>query len=133
MSLDPAKWARDYTTGNESVDLQHQYFAKLINRICADLHASNDTKYKKRLLDELVKYARFHFTSEENIAYSLGLEGLGRHHERHHELLDEIDTHIDDLLIGKYSTDDFVNFLVEWFYGHTVYEDTRFFLGDKNS
>ena len=84
-------------------------------------------EYRKKLLDELTKYARFHFTSEENIAFDLKLDGLNGHHERHIELLAELDMHINDLFSRKYTTEEFVNFLLQWFIGHTVYEDTKLF------
>ncbi len=127
MNLDSVKWKQDYSTGNESVDFQHQHFAALINRISTNLLAPMDTGHTKKLLDELGKYARFHFTSEENIAFELGLKGLGMHHDRHIEMLEELDMHIDDLFSGIYATKDFINFLSNWFIGHTIYEDIKLF------
>ena len=129
MSLDPVKWKKDYSTGNESVDFQHQYFASLINRISENLLETNDMEYRRRLIDELMKYGQFHFTSEENIATSLGLKAVNKHHQRHVELLEEIRRYSEDLFDGKCSTNDFVEFLFHWFIGHTVYEDTSFFSG----
>lgn len=131
MRLDPVNWKKEYSTGNESVDYQHQYFAKLINRISDNLLETNDLEYRKRLLYELTKYAQFHFTSEENIAYSLELKGINKHHERHMELLEEIRHHSKELFVGKYTTEAFVEFLFHWFIGHTIYEDTSFF-SEKN-
>jgi len=127
MSLDPVKWKKEYSTGNESVDFQHQYFAQLINRISGNLMENDDVEIRKKLLDELMKYAQFHFTSEENIAYSQGVEGISKHHQRHEELLEEIKAHSEDLFEGKYMAKEFVEFLFHWFIGHTVYEDTSFF------
>lgn len=125
LKLDP-----ELKTGNESVDLQHHFFAELINRVSANLLESQDHDYRKRLLSELEKYAVFHFTSEENIAYSYKIECLRKHQERHAELLNELNTHVNDLLSGRYSTDDFILFLCNWFVGHTMYEDCKFFNGE---
>jgi len=74
-----------------------------------------------------VKYADFHFTSEENVAISCDLQPLQKHQERHKELLSELNMHVNDLLSGRYSTDKFIGFLHDWFAGHTIYEDRRLF------
>lgn len=124
------KWQDGFATKNESVDLQHHYFVDLINRISTTLRETDDRKLHKKLFLEIVKYADFHFTSEENIAFTCKLPGLQKHHERHAELLDELKHHIEDLLAGSYSADDFTSFLINWFTGHTVYEDKKFFQGE---
>lgn len=114
-------------TGNAAVDSQHQFFADLINRISENLLVTKDHDYKEKLLSELIKYGTFHFTSEENIAFSRKLKGLHRHRERHLELIDELEHSIQKLLLGGCSTDDFIKFLHDWFIGHTMYEDHNLF------
>jgi hemerythrin len=129
MNLHKLKIDPEFKTGNVSVDLQHQYFSELINRISVALLETNDDDYRKRLLSELVKYGTFHFTSEENIAFSCNIKGLRKHQERHEELLKELNAHINDLLSGRYSTGDFIGFLCDWFAGHTMHEDYKLFKG----
>ncbi|MET0118472.1 MAG: hemerythrin domain-containing protein [Sedimenticola sp.] len=128
MAISTLTWKPEYTTGNESVDHQHQYFTELINRVCASLERSDDEAYRRRLLMELVKYGEFHFCSEENIAYELGLKGQPVHRDRHREMLSELNDHVEDLLAGRYTVARFADFLHNWFAGHTIYEDTAFFL-----
>jgi hemerythrin-like metal-binding protein len=123
-------WKPDMGTGNEAVDLQHQYFVTLINRIAINLADTRDDAYRMKLLDEIRKYADFHFTSEENIAFACGkIVGLHSHHERHQELLTELHDHTSDLLKGHYTVEEYIQFLHEWFVGHTIREDRLFFGG----
>ena len=61
------EWNSDYLVGVDEIDLQHQYFAKLINRIEAKIPSIAHTDVHSPLLTELIYYARFHFLSEENI------------------------------------------------------------------
>ena len=121
------EWESNFDTGNETVDLQHRYFVALINRVAINFKETDDDAYKEKLISELRKYADFHFTSEENIATSYNLPGLSGHHRRHLELLEEFNHHAADLKNGSQSVDDFLNFLTDWFIGHTVYEDQRLF------
>lgn len=123
-------WKPEMGTGNEAVDLQHQYFVTLINRIAQNLVEASEENYRLHLLDEIRKYADFHFTSEENIAFACGKAiGLRAHHERHQELLEELHNHTRDLLDGHYTVERYILFLHEWFVGHTIHEDRSFFTG----
>ena len=121
------EWDSDFETGNEYVDLQHRYFVDLINRVGVFFRETEDEAYKENLISELRKYADFHFTSEENIATSIGLPGVIAHHERHQELLNEFNHHANDLKTGSKTVDQFLEFLTNWFIGHTVYEDQNLF------
>ncbi len=123
------KWQEGFATRNESVDLQHHYFVDLINRVSTTIRETDDPGVHKRLFLEIIKYADFHFTSEENIVLTCKLPGLQRHHDRHAELLEELKHHTEDLLAGSYTADDFIQFLTNWFTGHTIYEDGKMFHG----
>ena len=120
------EWQKDFETGNEYVDLQHRYFVDLIKRVSMNFKESDDDAYKERLINELRKYAEFHFTSEENIATSCKLPGVRGHHERHQELLEEFNHHAADLSNGSLTVNQFLNFLTDWLIGHTLYEDQKF-------
>ena len=121
------EWQKDFETGNEYVDLQHRYFVDLIKRVSMNFKESDDDAYKERLINELRKYAEFHFTSEENIATSCNLPGVSAHHQRHQELLEEFNYIAEDLNKGKKTVDEFIAFLTHWFIGHTIYEDKKLF------
>jgi len=121
------EWESTFATGNEYVDLQHRYFVDLINRVGTNFNQTDDDAYKEKLVNELRKYADFHFTSEENIATSCNLPGVTVHHQRHVELLEEFNQHAEELNKGLKTVDEFLGFLTEWFMGHTIYEDQKFF------
>ena len=121
------KWESDFETGNEYVDLQHRYFVDLINRVGKNFKETDDDAYKKNLVNELRKYADFHFTSEENIATAFKRPGVRSHHQRHAELLEEFNEKAEKLNQGLKTVDQFLDFLTEWFMGHTIYEDQKLF------
>jgi len=121
------EWESEFETGNEYVDLQHRFFVDLLNRVGINFRETDDAAYAEKLISELRKYADFHFTSEENIATSCNLQGVSAHHQRHLELLEEFNHHAEDLKKGLITVDQFLGFLTDWFVGHTVYEDQKFF------
>ena len=121
------EWESEFETGNEYVDLQHRFFVDLLNRVGINFRETDDAAYTEKLISELRKYADFHFTSEENIAKFCNLQGVSAHHQRHLELLEEFNHHAEDLNKGLITVDQFLGFLTDWFVGHTVYEDQKFF------
>ena len=121
------EWESDFETGNEYVDLQHRFFVDLLNRVGTNFRETDDVAYTEKLISELRKYADFHFTSEENIAASCNLPGVGAHHQRHLELIEEFNHHAEDFNKGLMTVDQFFGFLTDWFIGHTIYEDQKFF------
>ncbi|MBF0283729.1 MAG: hemerythrin domain-containing protein [Magnetococcales bacterium] len=125
--MEPFPWNAKFAIGVELVDLQHRYFLDLINRVWDGFSLSEDEVYQRRLIQELRKYAEFHFLSEENLAYSLGLPHLSLHHERHMELLGELDRRTEAVLREGADAEEFFMFLISWFSGHTYYEDRILF------
>ena len=100
----------------------------MINRIRKSFKESDDASYQEKLISELKKYIDFHFTSEENIAASHSItENIRDHQQRHSELLEEFDHRAEDLDRGLKTIDEFIEFLSDWFVGHTIYEDQKLF------
>jgi hemerythrin len=121
------EWVKEFEIGNESVDIQHRYFLGLINRIGKTFRESNDKAQKGRLWSELYKYADFHFTSEENLAMSQGVENVDQHHRLHLDLLENLNLYRHDLNSGEKTIDDFLEFITDWFLVHTMHEDRKLF------
>lgn len=112
------EWNREYETGVAEIDLQHRYFLSLIGRIESELRGTDDPAYRKRLIEELHRYAKFHFVSEENIMYKLGYPELEKHRKHHIDLLDKLSNRS-----MSQDTGSLVAFLITWFRHHTVEED----------
>ena len=91
MTFFVPEWKVEYDTGVTEIDLQHRFFLALIKRLNTELAICTDLRYRERLLDELAKYAVFHFTSEENLMIKFGYPDFDRHHRLHLDLIDELD------------------------------------------
>jgi hemerythrin len=119
------EWNSDFETGINAIDLQHHFFLSLINRLADDLHETDDSRYRKQLLNELIKYAQFHFASEENIMYRLGCPNLADHKKMHDNLIDSLHGQIGMFEIELAHAEDIVKYLGEWFVVHTLGEDGK--------
>lgn len=124
----PLPWRAEYELGVEDIDLQHHYFANLINRLSRDFEQVHDEVLRLSLLAELNAYARFHFVSEENLMARASYPGLAQHRAQHLRLIDEL-SHREGRLVLRRGDDDaapVLDFLVQWFLGHTMHEDRQF-------
>jgi hemerythrin-like metal-binding protein len=121
------EWNKAYEVGNEDIDIQHIYFYRLIKRLqLASLNKKNP-RYLELLIEELEKYAIFHFASEINIAIENHLSDVDAHAKLHEALLKKLKSYKSDVLRGEMKVEDFLQFVLKWFMSHTCYEDGRFF------
>ncbi|MCB1956693.1 MAG: bacteriohemerythrin [Rhodocyclaceae bacterium] len=119
------EWSPRFELGIPEVDLQHHYFADLINRLLEELGTA-DTRYQKRLIRELDAYARFHFISEENLMFRAGYPQLDEHARHHFALIDELNVRETRFAHGQIAATDITDFLIAWFLHHTAREDRSF-------
>lgn len=80
-------WKDEYETGVEEIDRQHKEFVKLINRLNIMHDAGNHSGYALRLMNEVGKYADYHFTSEENLMDLTKYPHLETQQKAHKDLL----------------------------------------------
>lgn len=124
----PIAWSPSFELGVEDIDLQHHYFANLINRLAQDFAVITDAKLRLSLLAELNAYARFHFVSEENLMARHGYPDADAHRALHLRLIDELSARETQMIMKNEPADAaaVLDFLVQWFLGHTTREDRAF-------
>lgn len=118
-------WNEKYEIGVQRIDFEHRIFADLINNLADKIAAGKDMLSLTRTLREVVKYADFHFISEENIMTEIGYPGIKEHTALHRQLQQTLNERAQVLAAGDETPADLLNFLVEWFLDHTVREDSR--------
>ena len=118
-------WNNKYNTGIEEIDYQHRYFLELINRFNTRVNNGLDEPMVHRHLTELLKYAQFHFYSEENLMMLNQFPLIEEHVELHLDLIDKLSVMLMNFEIGRASLSEILEFLIEWFIDHTVKEDTK--------
>ena len=121
-------WKKEYDIGVNEIDLQHHYFAELINRLTLELTEQTDNDYRNSLIDELNAYARFHFISEENLMRKANYPGLVQHRTHHQQLMSELaNMELElDMNTSDRNIQVIIDFLVQWFIHHTTIEDRLF-------
>ena len=74
-------------------------------------------------LEELHKYADFHFTSEENVMLMNGYPDYEKHKKQHDELIQTLANTINFLDVKRIDKNQLIDFLTHWFVDHTTLVD----------
>ncbi len=120
--MDIVSWKESYSVGNEEIDCEHKVFVTIIQRIHESVR-DGDHRRVARLFAELVKYADFHFLSEENIMHDVGYPEADAHRAEHCKLLATLRSKLDGIRAGKEVVAEIVPFVLEWFVSHTTKRD----------
>ncbi len=78
------------------------------------------------LLEELVRYTEFHFYSEELLMSFYDYTEIEDHKMIHINLIEDLTNNRLLIESGDLAFDDFLSFVVDWFFNHTVEYDGQF-------
>ncbi|HOW56478.1 MAG TPA: bacteriohemerythrin [Smithellaceae bacterium] len=118
-------WKEEFLTGVEEIDRQHQEFVKLINRLNIIQGYGDKGNYALRLMDEVGKYAEYHFASEENIMYLTEHPHLDDQQKMHKALILKYRQWTESYKNHKAEIEDIIRFLEGWFTEHTINQDKK--------
>lgn len=123
--MDMIQWDDRFLVGISEIDRQHRDFIKLINRLLIINGTGASEVLAKRMLMELVKYAEYHFISEENIMLILQYEGMDAQHLEHQRIIGVLNGKVSGYLRQTETLEGLLGYLVEWFITHTTTEDRK--------
>lgn len=121
------EWKEEYSVNVKEIDNQHKDFVDLVNRLYT---AINEKKIKENIEDifeELIKFSKYHFSTEEKYFDKFNYEFKGFHKSEHNMFIEKI------LKLQKQYKDDeitisfeLVDFLEDWFLGHLNMVDKQY-------
>jgi len=109
------------------IDEDHKKLLELANHLHDAIRSQRGSQAMASLLEELLKFAQYHFAREEAFFASTGYEDAVRHKKQHDFLSEELRK-----IQQRYSdgspalTMDTMVFLKDWLYGHTLGSDARY-------
>jgi len=121
------EWSKKYEVGNYEIDSEHKLFVRIIQKFADSLMNKANNFYIERLVNELLKYAEFHFYSEETIMIEIEYPDIIAHKQEHEKLLEQMRNMVmvvemDD---DKIYESDYTDFLLNWFINHTIKQDKK--------
>ena len=117
------EWSSGLEVGHYAIDSQHMMFIDIINRLFSNLEPGFDRKCFEMSLQELLKYADFHFCSEEVIMLENNYPDYESHKNEHQELMLQLRSLLSSISFESKDFQALKTFLIEWFQTHTVTVD----------
>lgn len=122
--LNSFKWDKNFETGLDDVDEQHQFLVGFINKY-GELLSENNISLQgvQMALFELSRYAEFHFKEEENLMRQAGIyhQHLEHHIQIHHAFMSDVMTMQSFISEqNRESAEQLLNFLIHWLAYHIL-------------
>jgi hemerythrin len=121
------EWDKKYEVGNLEIDSEHKIFVRIIQKIISATGMKKDRNYIERLIYEMLKYADFHFHSEETVMLELNYPDFSDHQKEHERLLLKLRNMVSIVELKDYSRPmvDLIQFLTDWFVTYTITVDKK--------
>jgi hemerythrin len=113
-------WKDKYKVGNVSIDNEHEVFVLIIQKIIETYREGKGKEGLQRSINELYKYAEFHFCSEENVMFFANFPNFETHRKEHQKLLIELRQIMLTVDNSEIKTKELISFLMKWFVQHTL-------------
>lgn len=119
------QWSSKFSVGIAKIDTQHQKLFSMINMLITSMSNQDDTTSLSWLVEDLISYVHYHFSSEEN--YLRAHPMYSSHCQEHHAFT----TKIKEFELAKSDQTslkpDVFAFLVSWLSDHVLARDRAHF------
>jgi len=122
----PAEWDPRLSVDDRYIDTQHAMLFYLTARLKEALASDEGRNHLVKILDEVKKYATFHFASEENHMAEMGYPDRHEHTRIHTRMLVELSEHIRDIRLDWQFGHAALQFVEGWLNHHVAHEDQKF-------
>lgn len=127
MNLNLIDWSDSLSVKNVELDEQHKKIICIINDLHYALLKKKGNEILDDILEELVDYAKLHFSAEEKLFEKLDYPGAEAHIAQHCEFVNKVLSFKWDLERGKVTLSiDVMEYLVSWFLGHIQRVDQEY-------
>jgi hemerythrin len=128
-------WEESFRVKVAEIDEQHRRWIEIINELHDALTSTGaGGQLTERILGEMLDYAAFHFSFEEDYLRKIGYPELEKHRHQHQHFLDTIlnkfqAEHRGDLVLNT----EVMRLLTDWLRDHILTEDRKYMLFSQSS
>jgi len=131
------KWDQSYSVNVAEMDRQHKQLVNLINRMYEAIEqgrqgnpltsAIREMEAQGHVINELVKYTSYHFSTEEKHMLNYDYPEYDLHKREHDKFIDRIESFKRTLHDGEgVHSSEIVEFLKKWLTGHIMGLDKKY-------
>jgi hemerythrin len=120
------EWINEYSIGIEEIDAQHKRILELIRKTHLLAGQSTENAQQLGLLNELIRYMHFHFSSEEHLMREYNYPKIMEQNTQHDQLLKDLNIKYKEIESGRGNLVQFLFIMMKWFIGHDNQYDKEF-------
>lgn len=121
------KWDEKFNVNVKIVDEQHQHLVSLLNDIHAAVVNGSEQGVLAKILDDLVDYTVYHFTTEEDIFKKYNYPEAEIHKKQHDGLTKQVVDLQTNFKDGSATISfELLDFLQDWLGNHIIGSDMKF-------
>jgi hemerythrin-like metal-binding protein len=125
--MEKFRWTDEYSLGVEKIDRQHRHLFEIINKLIERSAASSDSKLVTETLTEMLKYAKEHFTDEEELMQKHGYPEIELHKKQHAYFIETTaELSINALNNQSMVAGEIAEFLMLWLTTHVLKSDMKY-------
>ena len=125
--MDLINWTEEMSVNIEEIDNQHKKLIDLLNELFSAMLDGKAQKIIDKIVNDLIEYTDYHFTTEENYFENHSYSGFHNHKIQHSYFKDEILIFKNELVNGKSTVPmDVFNFLKDWLTEHILNSDKKY-------
>jgi hemerythrin len=120
-------WNDNFSVGIKEIDAQHQCLIELVNKLHDSMKAGKGNAVLGPVLEDLLKYTQFHFSTEEKYFRKYGYPEYLQHKQQHDDLTQKALELKSNFEKGKLTISiEVMNFLKDWLSSHILGVDKKF-------
>jgi len=121
------EWSDDLSVGIPLYDGQHKVLIQLINQLYKNMEQGQGTQVIAKVLQELIDYTDYHFSSEERAFEAFGYPHREEHRRQHQDLLKKARELYNDMVSGReVLSNEVLDFLQDWIMNHILKVDAQY-------
>lgn len=120
-------WKPEYSVNVEEIDEQHKKLVSLIDKLYNSIYSFKTREELGGILEELIEYADYHFSTEEKYFDKFNYE-YSEEHKREHEIFREKMLDLNKKFKNKELEISFelIDFLEDWLLDHLMEQDQKY-------
>lgn len=121
------EWKDEYATGIGEIDLQHKKIFEIINSLFDALNQSRGNEVVGGVIDELVRYADYHFSFEEVHFEQFEFAGAEAHIKEHNDYRRNVAQFVEEgARTDSTLSYRVLDFLEDWWLDHVTGTDRKY-------
>ncbi len=117
------RWKKIYETGHPLIDAEHRLLVMFFRKLDVAIKTRESRESLLRIVQEVMSFVKFHFTSEENLMHETNYPGAKQHIAVHTHLLVELNNMVKKLTTCREFPEDVLDFLSDWLTNHIAHHD----------